>query len=100
MKKPTKKSIHGPCYDYHEMIDYIEDKYEIQTRGYKREVDGVYRDFWHWVVDTTSIHNGSYGYFPEDWEDEYYPEWTQEIMRLIVAEFYPNGEDLNFWVSW
>jgi hypothetical protein len=100
VKKPVKKSHGEVCYDYNEMIDYIEHKYGIETRGYKQEVDGVYRDFWHWVLDHNNIHNGCYASFPEDWDDDYYPEWTREIMRLIVAEFYPDGEELDFWVSW
>jgi len=36
MIKP-KAFIKDPVYDYHEVIEYIEDKYNIKTRGYGRD---------------------------------------------------------------
>ena len=101
MRKPEKKQ-QPACYDYHEMIEYIEDKYGIETRSYKK-ADGKiedFRDFWHWVLQSGSIHNGCYAHFQEDWDHEDTPDWVREIMRFIVDEFYPNGEDLVFWVDW
>jgi len=102
MNKPVQK-VSQPYWDYHEVIDYIEKKYNIDTRGYKREVDGVYRDFWHWIVDMCSIHNGSYFYLDiygwmTDTDLEYVTEWQQEILKLIYDEF--QEEDMRFWVSW
>jgi hypothetical protein len=109
MNKPEKKHHHPKCYDYNEMVDYIEQKYGIQTRGYKSELDDEYRDFWHWIVDDGDIHNGCYFHLPEDWRDERYPWWVREIMELIVKEFFPGNlsededapyEDMVFYTWW
>jgi len=103
MDKPVKQAKYA--YVYSDLIDYIEKKYKIQTRGYKREVDGVYRDFWHWLLDKTwcEMHNGSYQYLPikdiltdEEWLKA--PDWVREIAQLIFNEY---GEDeMECYVWW
>lgn len=113
MDKPKKK-VSKAHYDYHDIIKFVEDKYNIQTRGYKEEVDGIYRDFWHWMIEHNDVHNGCYISFPEDWRvpegdditpenleyhDKYAPTWVREIMEMIVKEF-PGIEREEIWVSW
>jgi hypothetical protein len=79
LKKPGKKQS-KPHWDYHEVIDFIENKYNIVTRGYipksgftpeqlkkhadtNRGGDGIpYLDFWHYLVAQNEVHNGCFIY--------------------------------------
>ena len=107
--KPLKSFKHK-LYNYSEVIDYIEKKYGISTRGYKRDVvdpeaQKQYRDFWHWMLETNTPHkDGSVIYVSEDWRPEDGPWWVVEILELIVKEFFPGhnwDEDfMSFWCEW
>lgn len=102
MNKPVKRHRHTPSYDYHEVIDWVESKYNIDTRDYKREVDGKYKDFWHVILDSNEIHNGCYFHLPNIWieeedDDKYDPWWVREILELIYREF-PDIEEV--YVCW
>jgi hypothetical protein len=117
MDKPTKKSVGEAVYHYHDVIDYIEHKYNIQTRGYKRELDGIYRDFWHWFIEHAggNVRNGSFAHFGvEDFRDEngnfivseadgdsYFdcPWWVVEILEMLEKEF-PGITHEKVWVEW
>lgn len=110
--KPQIKS--RDYWDYHEVIEYIEAKYGISTRGYipkcgftEEQLNEIhsgtpYLDFWHWIVDRHEIHNGSIFYLnllgdyeegrdenDGDWDgdDEYRPRWVREIQKMIFDEF-------------
>lgn len=97
MDKPKKRSF-APVYYYNDIINYIQHKYNIRTRGYKREVDGKYKDFWHWILDKSgSINNGCFIYLPSIEEVEEEEWWQKEILQLIVNEF---GDNLKVWVEW
>lgn len=101
MNKPTKQ-IKEPYWDYHDVIDYIEKKYDIETRGYKKKEDGVYRDFWHWYIDCSDISNGCYSHFGLysfliD-STGYTPDWVKEILQLIYDEF--KEDEMLFWIEW
>lgn len=100
MGKPTKQ-VKKPYWDYHDVISYIEKKYNIQVRNYEKE-DGVYKDFWHWYLDGSSIHNGCYSNFDlysflYD-KTGYTPDWVKEILQLIYKEF--DEEEMYFWIEW
>lgn len=118
MKKPAEKRSE-PHWDYHEVIDYIEDKYQITTRGYKPKSgfpEGeTYLDFWHWITDVSDVHNGCFIYLnllgdyeegraedDGDWDgdDEYRPRWVREIQKMIYDEFKPEGGEMKCWVAW
>lgn len=79
MKKPKQKTS-KPHWDYHEVIEFIEKKYKIETRGYtpkcgfteaqleenKKHYRGTdskpYLDFWHYLTDNSEVHNGCFMY--------------------------------------
>lgn len=77
LPKPKPKRSE-PRLDYHEVMDYIEKKYKIDTRGYTPKCgfteeqleeakryggDRVpYLDFWHYLMDHNEINNPCYVY--------------------------------------
>lgn len=103
MNKPVKHYQHDPCYDYQQVIEWVESKYKFDARDYKREVDGKYKDFWLFVVDGGEIHNGCYFGLPDLWtkddDGEYSPWWVREILELIHKEF-PDIEDQEVYLWW
>lgn len=96
MKKPKPKHPNKKALYWNEVENYIEEKYKIKLRGYKREEDTVYRDFWHWVCDCTSIHNGCFFHLNTK-EKDHLEWWIQEILEILNKEF---GNCPFFWVSW
>lgn len=96
-------------YDYHEMVDYVEKKYEIKVRDYSNRWGDVhdskkeYQDFWHWMLDT-SFNNFQRGapmeldwkWIKDDWGPSA-PEWVNEILDMFIAEF---PEKCNVIVDW
>jgi hypothetical protein len=99
LKKPERK-VFESAYEWNAVQEYIEKKYGVELRGYKRNVDGhddKYRDFWHWLLDRTSISNGTFFYLPEDYGDADW--WQIEIMKMILKEF-PELATERIWVSW
>lgn len=123
MKKPEKVTV--THYRYNDLIEYIEEKYNIDTRDYYgmfsdkgrpwlvEGEDPPYADFWHWVVQyIEGMSNGSYVYLPPIWEEveddpQCYqkdrnstPRFVVEILDLLTKEF---GEDIlneQLWVEW
>jgi hypothetical protein len=95
--KPERK-VFAPAHDWNKVEEYIEKKYKVELRGYKPEVDSQYRDFWHWLLDKTEIHNGTFFYLPEDYEGDA-DWWQKEIMEMILKEF-PELATEKIWVSW
>lgn len=114
MNKPEKKYPVKPMYDYHEVIDYIEEKYNINTRDYGKKftkdgnMDNEYLDFWHWLVEHDgSISNGSTSMICIDsiLNNEGYgepePDWIKEICKMIKDEDFTDEEGFfYFWVEW
>src|SRR6267142_900499 len=102
MKKPIMK-VSEPYWDYTEVIDYIEKKYSINTRGYTPKNGWTseqlmnckvgldpYLDFWHWVIERNDhLSNGSFFVLYVDDEMSYpeTPEWVKEILQLLKDEF-------------
>lgn len=125
MKKPIQK-VSKPHWDYHEVIDFIEKKYNIHTRRYtpqsgftdeqlEKSNGKPYLDFWHYIIKHNEIHNGCYFYMnllgdyeegraegDGDWDgdDEYRPHWVREIEKMIYDEFKPDGGEMKCWVEW
>lgn len=116
LKKPEMKTV--SYWDYHEVIRYIEKKYDIKTDEYtpkagftSEQLEGrskydkendrkPFLCFWHWIVDNHEIHNGSQFTLWYDPEDEYIPEWVKEIMKMIFDEFEPEYGEIDMRVSW
>lgn len=97
--KPERK-VFKSAYEWNAVQEYIEAKYGVELRGYKRGVDGhddKYRDFWHWILDKTEIGNGTFFYLPEDYGDADW--WVKEILGMILTEF-PELATEHMWVSW
>ena len=95
-------------YNYHEVIDYIEKKYNIKTRDYagKFGKDGntnnEYQDFWHWVLQGNEyITNGSSGIIYVNELSKNISNWIKEILQLIKDEGFVDDEDyFTFWIKW
>ncbi len=105
--KPKKKAVGGKSLNYHVAIDYIENKYKIDTQNYKgmkfngKPDDAEYCNFWHWFIDGGDIHNGCFAHLDfESLEDKDTPAWVKEILLLIKKEFSPRGNVITFWVEW
>jgi hypothetical protein len=97
-RKPVRREF-KPAYEWNAIQAFIEKKYNIALRGYKKEEDGVYRDFWHWLVDQCGIQtNGCYIHLPEDYEGTA-EEWQKEIMGMLLKEF-PELKTERIWVNW
>ena len=110
MNKPTKTT--KVSFDYHECVEYIQDKYKCDIRDYAGQFNNhdrkdpltvelvPYWDFWHFVLDQTEIHNGCYFYFSKDWSEDA-EDWQKEIINMFFEEFGEEGEDdMELWVSW
>ena len=97
MKKPKPKVTKH--LDYDECAKYVEQKlgYDLRdtqgkfTNG-KLNEDVEYRDFWHFLVDATGLHNGCEIYMPEEADEQ----WQQEIIDMFLNEF---GRG-PYWVEW
>jgi hypothetical protein len=104
--KPQPRFPVDQKYLYREVIKYIEDKYEIDTRDYKplkNRSRMKMRDFWHWMMDVNyNVSNGCPIEIPEEWEEmdlESCPQWAREIIALIIKEF-PDIIEVGMWASW
>lgn len=116
LKKPEKKT--SSYWVYREVIDYIEQKYNIQTRGYtpkdgftneqledRSDYDKKYNnkpdlDFWYWIINNNEINNGCLFTLYYDPDDEYVPDWVKEILEIIFDEFEPEYDEMEMYVSW
>lgn len=114
MKKPEPK-IDKPCYDWHEISNYVEEKYNIELRNYRKydfskdnegNKETPYCDFWHYLVYTYDIHNGSIftldltkdACIPKQCEKHENGAWIKEILKLISDEF--GTTELGLRASW
>ena len=100
MNKPVKKYCHQPAYDYNEVIDYIEDKYNIKTRDHYR----TSRDFWHKVTERYDWIRRD-GYFRlevSEWikeiEEGAEIDWIKEILQMIYDEFHE--DEMQMYTDW
>lgn len=110
MEKPKPKPSE-PVYDYHELIRYIEEKYNYDSRDFDNKYGGRkdkpkgtrYLDFWHWFSDHGDTHNGCFKYIPFDYiEDTETPDFVRTILKDIQTEFDPEKQldNLKVWVEW
>ena len=88
-----------PVIDYHDLIDYINDKYDVD---YEELTGREYADFWDWMVDRfeEEIHNPSVIHLDIPYELEYEnnPEWVKEILRLIYDEY--KIDYMRLYINW
>src|SRR3990167_541672 len=99
MKKPIAE-VQVIALDYTECNAYIEWKYKIKTRDYAGKYEGQspditrpYRDFWHWLVETTGLKNDSdFVVFADIVPPE---PWQQTILALSREEFANDEGDMH-----
>lgn len=108
-KKPTEKPVPRTktAYDYNQCRDYLEAKYGYEERDYvgmfkekKVNEEVEYLDFWHWVLDRHTIHNGCYVTFSKEELDEIDKEWVREIYSHYIEEFADDNGELELYVWW
>jgi len=111
MKKPKKYNPVEGVINYHDMMRYIDKKYDIDNRDYNRRFRGnkgaKYLDFWHWLLDHCfyEVHNPCSATLNviEMLEEDETPVWVREILTLIKIEFgdqFNEYGELNVWISW
>lgn len=90
MKKPKQKTF-APHYEYNEVMNYLQDKYQIDPD-----------DFWDWFSKWGTMHNGCFKHIPFNTEDYTMPVEAEEIVELMRKEFDPENKayDLRVWVEW
>lgn len=107
MIKPKKKKT-KPYFDFNEVMDYLETKYDKDFRNYAghkftgEENDVPYLDFWHWMLEhTANINNGCFIYMPdlETLKSRDTPEWVKEIIKYF-ADFLGKDYDEKIWLEW
>lgn len=115
LKKP-EKHVSEPYWDYHEVVNYINNKYNVDLDKYKpkcgytkeqledrsqsqiKDNSDPFLSFWSWITDTQEIHNGCNFYLTMEDEYQEYDEWLKEIFKMLYDEF---GEDeMHMYVSW
>jgi hypothetical protein len=110
MQKPKAKQTEAVL-DYHEVIDFIQKKYGYNARDFsnyfghdKNKPKGKeFEDFWGWLVEDGSIHNGCHTYLPFDFiDDDDTPKYVRTILKDIRTEFDPENkmDSLKVWVEW
>jgi len=129
MDKPVKKT--REAFDYHECRDYLQDKYQYSERDYAGhfgepaqnspavaaapieknesvawdEERPPYWDFWHFVIDHTEMHNGTYITMSEEWLPMA-TDWQKEIIQHYIDEFAEPAthdeecREVEFYVEW
>jgi hypothetical protein len=105
VKKPIPVSL-GTAYDWRQVIDYLEEKYEFKHRGFtgfggkihKDWKDGLYLDFWHLIVENYGVHNGGTIFLSDEF-DTRRQRWAREILSLIPKEF-PDIPEQGCYVTW
>lgn len=106
LKKPTKKKSKS-YHDFFEVQEYLEKlhgkdfgNYSGKTYGDLDGGDAPYQNFWHWLIAHSDMHNGSWMYMPEGFEDDPNTEsWVKEILGYFKKYL---GDDFHekMWVEW
>lgn len=65
-------------------------------RGYKIEEDGVYRDFWQFLVSKFQIHRSCYFTLSSETGDGA-EDWQRILLGFFLAEF---GPVIYIWTDW
>ncbi len=86
--------------DYSDCSDWISKKLGKDIRDYNKKNEG-YQDFWHFVIDMCSPHNGTFFNMYKDWVEDA-EEWQREIINAFFVEFkeYIDDDSLEFYVWW
>lgn len=113
MNKPQKET--KTYYDYHKCRDYLQKKYKYDERDYagrykhrgekivSMNEEKPYLDFWHWVCDNYSVHNGCFITFYKDVLEDLNKDdekWMKEIYTHYIEEFADDSGELEMYVWW
>lgn len=94
MNKPEMKS-QPAAYDWNELQNYIENKYNVDLHNFRRDENGEHRDFWHFLLESLDIKRGCYVYLSS--EITVYEQWQKDFLDLFLNEF---GDHIRIWVDW
>jgi len=92
--KPEKSYPLDKCYDWIEVRDYIQEKYNLEYRP-----DGG-PDFWYYILDKAyDVHNGSLMYL--NFEGVEHPDYAEYIINKWKLEGFEEEKDVfSFWIMW
>jgi hypothetical protein len=85
MDKPTKKVVKNPMLNYSDIIDFIEEKYNIKTRDYaglfgSKDKESHFNQYQRITEDKMPFGNGIYpdssGKNKQEWVEDGYEGWT------------------------
>lgn len=103
MDKPVKQT--KEYYDFSECMAYIKEKYGKDYRdldnkyGPNAKKNAEYLDFWHVLIDSQEISNGSvFTMFYDMFDSE--EQWVVDFVDIIYKEFGDEYADIDFMVSW
>jgi hypothetical protein len=102
--KPVPK-LRDPIYDFNECRAWVN-----HSLGYDQDdVNGTigkasgrppYLNFWHWLIDGLSIHNGSEITLNRENLSEIEEDWAKKIYQCYLDEFANDYGELTMRVSW
>jgi hypothetical protein len=96
MEKPLKQI--KEYYDYNECLDYLSEKYRLTEKECS--------DFWHWLVSSGEINNGSFYLFEQyllngDEDDLIDIDGkNKEIYELFIKEFGNKEGEVEVEIYW
>jgi hypothetical protein len=100
-KKPGLKVEKIEKLDYHDMMKFLEKKYNFESRGFsgipsKKMKEDRYMDFWHYLVDyNPELSNGSFIHIPEKAAvDKMTPERTIKMWKDLI-DMYPKDKKIR-----
>ncbi len=102
--KPPIRHPRNPIYHYNEVTDYLEALHKKNFRDYAShflDSKQPYQDFWHYLTDSTEIHNGCEFCLPDVsvLQDKTVPAWVREILKHYY-DFLGRDFDEPMWVEW
>jgi hypothetical protein len=116
LKPKVKKSKkQGLYFDFHEVIYYIDFKYNISHRDLNNTLfERIHtgnktlekQNFWHWLIDMYDFKRASFcevqllTKVTPILADGKYPVWAQEQLKRISDEFQLEGGKIKFWLDW
>jgi len=106
--KPTPKRIEKERLDYHDMMEYLEKKYNFESRYFtgipstmteteRRNTNTPYMDYWHYLCDINDeLRNGCYINIPSkvSTSDDRTPQMNIEMFKKLLNQ-YPKDKEMR-----
>lgn len=105
MDKPTEQTRTEKFFDYHDCVEYLEEKHNCELRNFERSRNngvGEFQDYWHYVIDLVEPDRGSFFHMDNGWfDDAGMEEWQRQITEWFLEEFGEGySREIRFWVDW